>query len=657
MFKQIMKTISAAALAAGIAFSAGAAPATAVLADELTKVDQTQIEDDLKDVDLTGYGKNENGRHQLIDGSGFMEYAYSSDSTVAEDYFGIYFYVYNPTEREVSTRAGANVVNMAVSYDAEGEPTEYANCALTVLDCTDNHRFYKFKLTNSAAAYDRAKAYASAHDGVRRYDIAGIQLWFSGDANATDEFPLNTERGVTYRCTGFGRGCGADKEAESTLQIATETMDTIRLNVEHTFWRTKTSSLGSGHQSQLDTVYFTVPDRYFEEYGKLQRIMAEWYEFKVKPALITSEDSFYNGIGNYIAKRLPWVTEWFQNYGVGREGYFDEDILWSFGSYVSDRMDRFVWNATYDPEKPADTPMEALYLIFNTAGESIESYDPYADIEEQGGISTNAIEHYIYGYDKSFYEGKIKIKESEISADLFEKDIDESRKVNNERGIVQSGFSGKSRYDFDLEADIQEIVAWDDTDPAWWDNIKEFGVWNALFGKIPSETGREFAPIYFPKDSDFSGTPENISDNLMCQVSDVSKIREVYNQAKKEGERLVLFRFAVTDYRSETAQLREWTTRSVLGNDKIKESTNNAYVAQQTIFLNFDIIQLTFNKDGVMKVIPVVADPIDIINPYTPPILHDGDCDWWLVVILGIVAIASIIGMIFVAKSGNDKEG
>ena len=56
--KQIMKTISAAALAAGIAFAAGAAPATAVMAEELTQFDQTQIENDLKDVDLTGYGKN-----------------------------------------------------------------------------------------------------------------------------------------------------------------------------------------------------------------------------------------------------------------------------------------------------------------------------------------------------------------------------------------------------------------------------------------------------------------------------------------------------------------------------------------------------------------------------------------------------------------------
>ena len=644
MFKQIMKTASACILSAGIGFGVGAAPATATLTDALTQYDQTTIEQDLASVDLSVYAKDGNGRHRLIDEAGFMEYAYSSDASVAEDYFGIYFYVYNPTGREVSSRTGANVVNMAVAYDTEGEPTEYANCAITILDYTDDYLIYKFKLTNSAGAYDRAKVYAAAHDGVRRYDIAGIQLWFSGDANATDSNSANEEKGRTYRCTGYSKGCGADKDADSTLQIAEEKLDTISLDVEHTFWRTMSSSLGSGHQNQLDTVYFTVPDQYFEEYGKLQRIMAEWYEFKLKPALITSEDSFYNGIGNYIGKQLPWISEWFQSYGVGREGYFDESILWSFGSYVSSKMDGFVWNATYDPEDPVDTPMEALYLIFNTNGVDIDSYDPYADIQSQGGIMRNAIENYIYSYDRSFENGTVNVKEKGVSADLFERDIDGSRKVNNTSGIVQSGFDGISRYDFDIDADIQEMVSWDDTDPSWWDNVKDFGLWNTLFGKIPDETGREFAPIYFPKESDFAGTPENISDNLMCQVADVEKIRAAYNEAKSQEKTLVFFRFAVTDYRSESAQLREWEKRSVLGNDSIKSSTNNAYIAQQTIFLNFDIIQLTFNDGGNLTVIPVVADPIDIINPYTPPVIS-GNFDWALVAILAGVALVSLVGI------------
>ena len=136
MIKQIFKTASACILSAGIGFGVGAAPATATLTDALTQYDQTTIEQDLASVDLSVYAKDGNGRHRLIDEAGFMEYAYSSDASVAEDYFGIYFYVYNPTGREVSSRTGANVVNMAVAYDTEGEPTEYANCAITILDYT-----------------------------------------------------------------------------------------------------------------------------------------------------------------------------------------------------------------------------------------------------------------------------------------------------------------------------------------------------------------------------------------------------------------------------------------------------------------------------------------------------------------------------------------
>ena len=83
----------------------------------------------------------------------------------------------------------------------------------------------------------------------------------------------------------------------------------------------------------------------------------------------------------------------------------------------------------------------------------------------------------------------------------------------------------------------------------------------------------------------------------------------------------------------------------MLGNDSIKSSTNNAYIAQQTIFLNFDIIQLTFNDGGNLMVIPVVADPIDIINPITPPSQMSGKIDWALVAILAGVALVSLVGI------------
>lgn len=213
--KKILAAFAAFFMVFLIGYSAFAVPAFTVFADELTEYDKTAIEDDLAEMDLTGYPKDESGEVQLVNELGFVEYAFSYDASLSEKYYGVYFYVYNPTESPISTRAGANVVNMAIAYDSEGNPSEYANLSLTVLDCTENNRFYKLRLTNGAGAYERAKAYAQIHGGERRYDVAGIQLWTAGAKNATDYYV-----GKTFTCTGFSQGCGGDTSAESTLSVS-----------------------------------------------------------------------------------------------------------------------------------------------------------------------------------------------------------------------------------------------------------------------------------------------------------------------------------------------------------------------------------------------------------------------------------------------------
>lgn len=622
-----------------IAVGAGASTFLPAMAAEYTAYDRTAIEDDLRGVDISAYPADENGRHFLLDDVGFMEYGYSESAFIVDNYFGIYLYVYNPTEREVSTRAGANVVNMATSYDAEGNPTNYENVPLTVLDHTENHRFYKFRITDSSAIYTRANLYARAHDGVRRYDVAGIQLWFLGDQNATDSFTERNEKSVTYRCTGYAAGCDEDGSEESTLKIQRDKLESVKLDVQKTFWRTQTSSLGAGHQNQLDTVYFTVPQDLFDEYGELQRIKAEWWEYKTKPIIVTSNKTFYNSSLPYVAEDMSernedgsFVHQYRNcfyagfNSTIGSGGYYD-----------------YAWNGA------GETQINPLYYLFPTANWcSIEDYDPRADIVSSGGISTNVLEEYIFGYDKTFRDGELNIKDGKvISADLFEADIDESRKVDNARGKIQRGYS---YYDFDVTEDIQEIVSWSDGDPSWWDNWNEFGIWDSVFGNIPEEEGRSFAPIYIPKEEDFDGTPESIADKLMCQISDVEKLREAY---KTEGEVLVLFRFAVTDYFAETGYVY-----IASGEDKGLHY-DQAYMAQESVFLNFDIIQLTFNDNGDMTVIPVVSDPIDIIDPITPPTDFSNE-DYWKLVwwLLGIMVGSVVVGILgTMAQKMSEKKG
>lgn len=612
-----------------LAFTSALSPMTFIAyAAAPSEFDKTAIEEDLKVFELEGYPKNEKEKHRLLEG-GFMEYAYSENAELSGKYYGVYFYVYNPTEREVSERAGAHTVNMAVAYDAAGKPSDYDNLALTLLDETENHRFLKFKLTDGAGAYVRAKAYAQAHGGERRYDVAGVQLWFAGDQNATDS-NTGTEISFTYYCTGYAAGCGQYPEAASTYECRLEKLETVRLDVEQTFYRTESSSLGKGHQNQVNTVYFTVPQELFDEYGRLQRIKAEWYEFRTRPIFVTSSEEFYNAISPHIGVQLP--------HQIGHL-YFDTSIKYSFG--VGEMgFGKFIptglnWNFRNAASRE-DEVMQTLNYIFYTNGVSIDSYDPASDIVSTGGILSDKLTEYIMTYDRSQNSGVLNLGEKQLSGDLFESDIDANRKLNNERGKIQRGHEGKSYYDFDIDQDIQIIETWKDTQPSWWDNFLQFGLGAAIFGQIPTDTGKSFPPIKVIASGDLDGTAHEAAERLLVNEAEIKMLR---NKVANIGEdKLVLFRFATTDYYSENAV--------VCKSDIVTEHhQNEAYIAQESVFLNFDVIQLTFKRGEEVKVIPVVSNPIDVISPITPKPVYTNGLPWWIwcTVAGGVLVLALII--------------
>ena len=62
----------------------------------------------------------------------------------------------------------------------------------------------------------------------------------------------------------------------------------------------------------------------------------------------------------------------------------------------------------------------------------------------------------------------------------------------------------------------------------------------------------------------------------------------------------------------------------------------DTYVAQETVFLDFDIIELTFNRNGSQWVIPVVSSPQDFINSVTAP---QKEIRWWKIVLAVVLLI------------------
>ncbi len=617
--KRMTSFLLAFAVAVGIVLTA----MPIVISAESESYEETNVLDDLRSstvngepFDIADYPFDETKDIEVVS---VVEYAYSYKAN-QRDHYGLYIYVYNPQGKALSQESSLNKIQMAVRYDSDGNIKDYEKFGLQFCSKTDSgdykNLFYKFKVIDRKI--DGKTMAERVNSNARRYDISGIELARYGEKTAT-------EYGVsgTYTFTGYAEGLGPDATAKSTLDCKVKLLESIELSVKHTFYRSKTSSLGAGHQNQLDTVYFSVPKRYIETYGKLQRIKAEWYEYKTKEVVVTSNPDFYNAAKGYIGTYMGDLNA----YGMYP---YVESVGYSLGSDLTSTGDMNIaswgWNLGQSYLHPACQRLCYLFYV-----NDIASYDPYAN-KVTGGVQESDLYDWITSYNKSYADGYLPIKDGSISADLFMSDIDESRKLDNESGKIQMGYS---YYDFDADVDLQTLQSWSSGSPSFWDNWLNFGLGSAFTGG-PTEESRTVAPIEILKDSDLSGSDAEISERLLVNIGDVSDIKAEYNSAKKEDEVLVLFRFATSDYTAKPTSIVQ-PESGFLWSDKI--TNGQAYVAQESVFLDFDIIQLTFHRDGVYTVIPAVSSPMDIINGVTPPILMPSEMPLWKLVLAIILLV------------------
>lgn len=654
LHKRILSVVAVAFMAVFAVFTSAMQPQATVFAAGMneTQFEKTGVLDDLqgsKEFNIQNYPFQETDKPQMHV-INVVEYCYSFRANQRGNY-GLYLYIYNPNGQDIITDSIANKVQIAVKYDttpvtSESKPTDYEKFRLQFCSKSAGeykNLFYKFKVMDHVSADGKTIA-ERVNSMARRYDISGIELHTRGMDNAI-EYPLtgayalsDTHKGYgSFTFTGYAKGYGADEEAESTLAMSVSKLETVELNVKHTFYRTKTST-EVYHQNQIDTVYFSVPKRLFDDYGRLQRIKAEWYEYVTKEIFVTSNQDFYNAAKPYEGKPVSSDSP-----NSSGQYEYNKEVGFSLGVNAGDWGGGFNgaswgWNLGTGYLHPA---CNILYYMFPTANWcDINEYDPYAEnVESTGGVSSNRLYEYIKSYDKSFAKGTLPIKTGTISADLFEDDIDENRKMDNERGKIQKGYS---YYDFDAELDLQEWQGWGDKDKDFWDN------WWAWWQKIPDENGKTISPIQvLEKNSSLMKLSDTeLVDELFINYADVAEIRKEYNEAitvngKDDEEKvLVLFRFATTDYMSMPVDIME-LGKGFLGSDK--HTSGQAYVAKETVFFDFDIIQLSFLKGEDWTIIPCVSSPIDIVNAITPPTHIPDDTPWWQIVLAVVLFVLVVI--------------
>ena len=585
-----LRTVLTVLCAAAVFMPAAVMPVAA--AEELT-FDRTSIEDDLKGIDLSGYraGSAADG---LLNEMGFMEYAYSAQDTGG--YYGLYFYVYHASGSQLSTRAGANSVNMATSYGENGEPVEYSSLGLTYLDSSEDGHFYKFRLTNSAGALTRAREYAGLHNGERRYDVASIDLWEQGQV-----LPATHEVGKTYRVTGFAKGCGRDPDADSTLQIRNTGLEVIPLEVKSTYFLTGDDTGETGGRQMLSSVYFSVPQEYMENYGALQFVKADWWEYRTTPMIVTAN----TGIADSIERALGYTLQGGKN-SVDPSVPFSLYTGWGAGDSV--KYD-WVYNATYDT---CGYDIRRLDWLFKT--------DALIDT-----VAPDTVAEYAYNYKGAAGDGFIQIGEKQIDENLF----DDTVEAGHTRGYNSRTIDLRDRDDYiDLKLENTTSV---------WDQLCSlFRPYDRDYRTYVMQKG--IAPIY-PVDygEDLEGSDVAVSDRLFIADADVSAFKSYCDEEEKAGNQVFLLRFSLNDYFSEEMFFSE--------NKLFEWKQTNCYGVIAPVFLNFKIIELGFIKDRNITVLGAVSSPIDIFPPAVPPETIGGPWAVWCIVascILDVLLAADI---------------
>ena len=603
MEKTMARSIVAVILLAAVLFGAVFAPnGVAAASSDIIEFDYTDILDDLEGstdgegntFDIANYPKDENGSVRLYT---FIEYGYSYAANRRGNY-GLYVYLYNPTESAIDTSSPLNRIQMAVEWGADGAATDYDKfelrfCAKTTGDYAN--RFYKFKIVDHEGADGKTIA-KRVQASERRYDISGVEVVDKATGNVR-EYGV----GGIYKYSGYAAGYGATEEGDSTLRVTLAPMETVDLDVQSTYYRYPTTT---DTATQLVSAYFAIDNTLIEKYGKLYAILAEWWEYELAPMIVVDNAGLYEELSDWVGKDLNGgnssviVFTWDEH----KSGTYFADWYYGDGHGVSIMGP--------DVNLPGAEQDTLLANLFYTGGE--------ADAREYV-VTSEEIEQHMQEYTAAHGSGSAY---KGYNDDLF------------------VGGAGYTKIEKTAD-DLFDLAGFDMGSGFlnWW--------YDFIFG-YDNPTIEGIEPIHAVTASDLASA--DIANDLLIAESDVDAFRTYCNAQMNAGKTVYLFRYATSVYKEKEA-IAKPTGISWIGDAVYDQSVRN-----ETVYLGFDIITLTFKgEDGTLTVLPVVADPIDVIpdSGGMQEILEQanpGGPKWWIYL---AIAVAAVVLVLVIVKAGS----
>lgn len=529
--------------------------------------------------------------------------------------YALYFYFHNPSQKEV-TSSDFNKLQLACEWDVNGDPVKYAKYELEHISTSNDLSLLKYKLTAPVSA-----VYMSGN--TRRYDISGVEfVGASTDSLKSADYSI----GRTYVFSGY----------EGDLLCTCYDLLTITLNVHQTSYLSGDSGKeinpndNGAYSNQINSVYFSIPNSIIKKYGGLYAVDYEFYHYRTKPMLVVDNENVYNTLLADVGQKL----------GNGNFGYAIYDtILSTGGSNINPAM--HLWYGYFFGDTFSN--VINLYHFYNGYSD-IGTYQDYFttvfytdDVSDRENIlvSADEIQQYFEDYDASSFNGEITtVGSKKYSADLW--DLEKSVGYQRFYRTIDDTFS------LDSYADSKNNNFFKHLFNGQWHYIFDIDEYDNSLVNVPF--------IEEVKDTSFSLSTFATSENLYISSDDVSDLKKYFTNAKANGERTYLLRYAYSD---DYYSLGLATAGELAGCDVL--------LAQENVYLDFDIITLSFRDKDVITVVPVVADPTDgftgIQNTTPDPdvsIIDRPKFDW-VKLIFGILAGVAVLYLVFYLFNNKDK--
>lgn len=539
-------------------------PSSIAVAEEKTgyagireNYESTDVLDDLEGVDLTKYQGL-----KTVSLISFNEFGYMPGDMSG---YGLYIYVYNDTGNQI---INYNLNRVQISTDG----SVYNKYRVTILDNTDDFTVYKLKVE------DTASIGAAVNAEQRTYHVSGIEL--TTTTGLTD-YAISS----IYKYTGTP----ALKEgAESTLSCAVEQQDTVLitgLEDRQTVYRTDMDNPNMQSHNQVNSVYFAIDNYFLQTYGMLQSIEAEWWEYRTNPIVVTNDEELYNALTAFLHEDIDDHTCDLDYYLTSQGGPTIKTWIYNQMIIAAD----------------SDLLLKRLDWLFHTSSwdQSIENYV----------VESSELEEFRFSYEQSQIANFEEDNGYSYCTDLFNKEVGEGRTAGYNRKV------------FNVD-DPDSMINFDEYEPGYrgWDLWKNIFGWEDEFDAVLKDQA-PFLVINADNRSEYlSGSDKDISDRLLIAEEDVPAFTTYCSKSIANGESVVLFRFACTEYEATNVVVGKYTEHTLhmsIGSP----DQDTTFTAEENVFLNFDIMTLGFYDGYNYTVIPVVSSPVDIISDIVGPAL------------------------------------